>query len=126
MKVVDSSGWIEYFADGPLAPAFETHLRALDQVLTPTIVVHEVFRWMKKFRGEELALAVAAAMRQTRSAPLDEPLALLAADTALQHGLALADSIVYATARQAGARLVTSDADFADLAEVEYVPPKHK
>jgi predicted nucleic acid-binding protein len=46
---------------------------------------------------------------------LDTSLALEAADVSLEHGLAMADSIVYATARRHGAKVVTGDADFDGL-----------
>ena len=53
-----------------------------------------------------------SAPRRATIAPVDEPLALEAADLSLTHGLAMADSLVYATARRFGATLVTGDADF--------------
>ncbi len=55
------------------------------------------------------------ALRRATIAPVDESLALEAADVALTRGLAMADSLVYATARRYGAKLVTADADFEGL-----------
>jgi len=49
---------------------------------------------------------------------LSEERALEAADVALERRLAMADAIVYATARRVGATLVTADADFEDLPNV--------
>lgn len=121
MKVVDSSGWIEYVADGPLAGAFAPHLRELGRLITPTIVLYEVYRWLRRHHGIELAAEAAAAIERTLVVPLDGSLALYAADLALEHRLALADSVVYATARLNEASLVTSDAHFKGLAGVDYV-----
>ena len=65
--------------------------------------------------SEERALEAVSALRRATIAPVDEPLALEAADLSLAHGLAMADSLVYATARRYGAMLVTGDADFEGL-----------
>lgn len=56
-----------------------------------------------------------SALRRATIVPVDESLALEAADISLAHGLAMADSLVYATARRHGARLVTADEDFDGL-----------
>ena len=122
MKVVDSSGWLELFTDGPLAAEYERHLEDPDQVLTPAIVLYEVYRWMRRERGEQLALVAAAALQRTTVVPLTPVLALEAADLGLDHRLAMADSLVYATAVHHQAELVTSDADFAELPGVTYLP----
>jgi predicted nucleic acid-binding protein len=47
--------------------------------------------------------------------------ALLAAELRREHKLATADAIVYATARQCGARLLTCDAHFNDLVDVDFL-----
>jgi predicted nucleic acid-binding protein len=77
--------------------------------------VYEVYKVIRRDISEERALAAVAAMRRAVIAPVDESLALEAADVSLAHGLAMADSLVYATARRHGAKLVTTDADFGDL-----------
>jgi predicted nucleic acid-binding protein len=115
VRVVDSSGWIEYFTDGPLASEFEPLLADFAVLVTPTIVVFEVYKLIKRERSEAEALLAVAQMRKTRVVPLTESLALLAADLGLEHRLAMADSVVYATARAYEAELVTADSDFAAL-----------
>lgn len=122
MKVVDSSGWLEFFADGPLAESYATHLADLGQVLTPAIVLYEVYRRLKRERGDEGALIAVAQLAKTQVVPVTVTLALTAADLGLEHGLPMADSLIYATAVAAGAELVTSDADFASLPGVIYLP----
>ena len=121
MILVDSSGWLEFFAAGPLADEFSAYLSDLEEVVTPTIVLYEVYRWIKRQRSEEDALIAAAQMQKTRVEPLTETVALTAADLGLEHGLAMADAIVYATAGLRSAKLVTSDQDFADLPGVIFL-----
>ena len=119
--LVDSSGWIEFFSGSPLADRYATYLKDPSQVITPTIVVYEVFKKIKRERGEEAALMAAAQLNATQVTPLTEPIARLAADLSLQHGLAMADAVIYATAHDQEAQLVTSDADLKDLPGVTYL-----
>ncbi len=115
MILVDTSGWIEYFTDGPLADAFAPYLENLAEVITPTIVIFEVYRVIRRQRSEEMATAAVAQMQKTAVVDLDQFLALTAADLSIDNGLAMADAIVYATARTKGVEVVTADADFAGL-----------
>lgn len=121
MKVVDSSGWIEFLTDGSLADEYAVHLDDLDQVLTPSVVLFEVYKWVKRERDEEEALQVAAQLGKTTVVSLTATIALTAADTSLEHHLAMADSIVYATALVHQSALITSDANFAGLDGVTYL-----
>jgi predicted nucleic acid-binding protein len=115
VTVVDSSGWIEYFTDGPLADEFAPYLENLVEVVTPTIVIFEVYRVIRRQRSEEMATAAVAQMQKSSVVDLDQFLALTAADASIDHGLAMADAIVYATAQVKGVQMVTADADFAGL-----------
>ena len=119
--LLDSSGWIEFFTDGPLAERYAGYLTAKHQLITPTIVLYEVYKKIKRERGEETALVFAGRLNATRLVQLTESIALLAADMSLRYGLAMADAIVYATARDQNAELVTGDADLKDLPGVVYV-----
>jgi predicted nucleic acid-binding protein len=118
---VDSSGWIEYFAGGPLAERYGSYLLRPAELITPTIVVYEVYKKLRRERGEELALRMTARLTATEVIPLTESIALLAADVSLQYGLAMADAIIYATAQDQEARVLTSDADLKDLPGVVYL-----
>jgi predicted nucleic acid-binding protein len=118
---VDSSGWIEYFSGGRLAERYGSYLARPAELITPTIVVYEVYKKIKRQRGEELALRVMASLTSTEVIPLTESIALLAADVSLQYGLAMADAIIYATARDQEAEVLTSDADLKDLPGVVYL-----
>ncbi len=120
MTLVDSSGWIEHLTDGPLADAYAEYVSAPD-LLVPSIVLYEVYKLLCREISEQVALEAAARLKSARLVPLDDQLALEAADLSLEHGLATADAVVYATARHHDALLVTSDADFADLPGVQYL-----
>ncbi len=124
MIVVDSSGWIEFFTDGPLADDYASRLRRLGSVITPVIVIYEVYKRLKRELSEDDAVIAVSAMQRSQVVPIDQELALTAADLSLDHGLAMADAIVLATARKFQAELVTSDRDFAELDGVTYLPNK--
>jgi len=80
--------------------------------------VYEVYKVVRRDLSEERALAAVAALRRATIVPVDESLALEAADVALERGLAMADAIVFATAQRHGATLVTGDSDFDGLPDV--------
>lgn len=121
MNLVDSSGWLEYFADETNADFFAPAILDTAQLIVPTLALLEVFKRVLQQRGEGDALQAVALMRQGRIIELDSYLALSAARLGAQHGLALADSVIYATARQFDAQLWTQDADFAALPDVRYI-----
>ena len=121
---MDSSGWLEFLTDGALSDEYAKRLRQPAAVLTPTIVIYEVYKHAKRLLSEEQAVDAVAAMQKTQVVPLTEELALVAADLSLAHKLPMADAIVLATAQAHDADVVTSDADFADIAGVVYLPKK--
>lgn len=122
MKVViDSSAWIEFCVGGPLADRYATYLTPATQIVTPTVVLYEVYKKIKRERGEEAALVIVARLAATEVVPFTQAIALLAADVSIAHGLAMADAIVYATARDQAAQLVTGDADMKALPGVVYI-----
>ena len=120
MNVVDSSGWLEYFADGRNAQQFSEPILATSRLVVPTIVIFEVFKRVQVQRGSEAALQAIAVLRQGMVIPLDDALALEAARLSIAHKLPMADSIVLATARSHRAVLWTQDADFDGLDDVRY------
>ena len=120
MNVVDSSGWLEYFAGGSNAAFFAPPIEKTRELLVPVLCLYEVFKRVLVQRGEHDALQTAALMQQGRVVLLDPPLALDAARLGRDHGLPLADSIILATARAFDAVLWTQDADFKGLPQVRY------
>ena len=119
--LVDSSGWIEFFSGGSLADRYASYLKNPEQLITPTIVLYEVYKKIKRERGEESALLAAGQLNATKVVQLTESISLLAADLSLQHGLAMADAIVYATSQEKEAELITSDSDLKGLPGVIYL-----
>jgi len=125
--VVDSSGWLEFLTDGPLADLYAGHLRQ------PRKCHHSDDRRLRGIqaletclRGEEGALDAVAAMHTTRVGPLNDELALIAADLSIEHKLPMADAIILATARLYESEVVTSDADFEGVPGVTFIPkPKN-
>lgn len=120
MNVVDSSAWLEYFADGPNAQDFAGPIANIDDLVVPSITIFEVFKRVRTQRDPEAALYAVAQMKRGRVVDLDGDLAIAAAELSSEAGLALADSIVLATARSEGAVLWTQDADFEGFENVEY------
>src|SRR5205085_2464315 len=122
MIVVDSSGWLQFLTDGPLADQYASRLRQPAAVITPTIIMYEVYKHAKRLRGEDGALDAVAAMQKTRVVELNDELALIAADLSIELKLPMADAIILATARLYEAEVVTSDADFEGVPGVTYIP----
>ncbi len=118
---MDSSGWIEFFTEGPLAERYATYFSPRHDRIIPTIVLYEVYKKIKREKGEETALLVSRQLSASHVVQLTEFIAYLAADMSLLHGLAMADAIVYATARDQDAQVVTGDADLKDLPGVIYI-----
>ena len=120
--VVDSSGWLEYFADGPNASRFAPFIEQPERLVVPTITLYEVFKRVFQQRGEDAALIAIAAMMEGQVVPLTEEIALEAARLSLNTKLPMADSIILATARAFDAVLWTQDADFQGLTDVRFIP----
>jgi predicted nucleic acid-binding protein len=122
MNVVDSSAWLEYFADGPNAGDFATPIQDPDELVVPSITLFEVFKRIRMQRDSEVALRAVSQMRRGQVVDLDADLAVDAADLSADLQLAPADSIILATARAHNATVWTQDADFEGLDNVEYRP----
>lgn len=122
MNLLDSSGWIEYFANGPNADRFAPLVVDPTTLLVPTIVLHEVYRWADREGGEQAAQRAIVAMQTGCVIALDVDLAIGAARLARRYKLPTADSIIYATAQSRGATVWTQDDDFAQLPDVRYFP----
>jgi toxin FitB len=118
MNVVDSSAWLEYFADGANAKHFAKVIEKPEELLVPSISLLEVFKRIAQQRDESTAMQYVAVMQQSTVVELDSSLALRAAALGIRHKLPLADSIIYATAQAANAVVWTQDADFDGLTDV--------
>ncbi|HOZ49451.1 MAG TPA: type II toxin-antitoxin system VapC family toxin [Candidatus Hydrogenedentes bacterium] len=120
MNVVDSCGWLEYFANGPNADHFAGPVEGTSDLVVPTLCIYEVFRRLLQQRGRSEALEAVAAMRQATVVPLTDTLAMEAAALGHELKLPMADSVILATARAFDATLWTQDADFCSVPGVQY------
>ena len=120
MNLVDSCGWLEYFADGPNAEFFARPIEDINALWVPTICISEVFKTVMRQRGERAALQAITQMQQGRVVELDISIAVNAAKIAADLKLPLADSIVLATAYAHRAAVWTQDSDFKGIAGVKY------
>lgn len=115
LVLVDSSGWVEFLGDGPLAEKFALYFEHEERLIVPAIMLFEVYKKLLSTQGSTAADKFLSAALRARVVPLDERLALLAARISLDRRLAMADAIIYATAQTIGALLVTADKHFRGL-----------
>jgi predicted nucleic acid-binding protein len=120
VNLVDSSAWLEYFADGANARFFAPAIEDVAELVVSSINLYEVFKRVLQQRDENAALQAVAVMEQGKVIDVDERIALQAARLSALHRLPLADSLILATARVTGATLWTQDVDFAGIDGVRY------
>ncbi len=120
MNLLDSSGWLEYFADGPNAEHFANPLADIENLLVPTICLYEVFKVALREAGEEKALQAAAIMKQGKVVDITCELSIMAAKISHEQKLPLADSLILSTAQQYEAVVWTQDVHFKGKPLVKY------
>jgi predicted nucleic acid-binding protein len=119
--VVDSSGWLEYITADTKAALFAPYFESARSILVPVIVLYEVRKILLLRSSKTLAdIFVSEALRRT-IVPIDEQVALSAAALSVQYQLAMADALLYATARTQDAQFITSDAHFRNLPHVKMI-----
>ena len=121
MNVVDSSGWLEYFVNGPNSEFFAPAITNLGKLVVPAISIYEVFKRTLLERGERNAHEALVYMQQGYVVDLNSDLAVEAARLSAVERLPMADSIILATASIHHAVLWTQDADLARFANVQYI-----
>ncbi len=126
MILVDTCGWIEWLTNGVLSSQYEPYFNQVDSMLVPTSVQFELYKWVTRKKGIQLALEAIALTEQARVIPLSTSITLAAADISAEHKLSFADSIIYATAQFHQAELMTSDNHFKDLPDVSYFEKAEK
>ena len=126
MNLVDSSGWLEYFADGPLAGKFSAPLKDTENILVPTICLYEVFKVVLRERNEDEAFQSIALMSQGKVIDLSTDIAIHAAKISHSRKIPMADSIILGTALIHDAIVWTKDDDFKGIPGVKYFPPISK
>ncbi len=124
MNLVDSSGWLEFFADGPNASFFAAPLKKVDELIVPTISIYEVFKSVLRQRDESAGLQAVALMKQGEVIDLTIDISMKAAKFSLDHKIPMADSIILATGRLYQATIWTQDIDFKGLKDVKFIHTK--
>jgi predicted nucleic acid-binding protein len=124
MNIVDSSGWLAFFADEPNAKHFLLPLKDTASLVVPSITIYEVFKVVLRESTEGDALQSVAAMQKGTVVDLTTKITIAASKLSLQNRLPMADSIILATAREFNARIWSQDSDFEDIPGVEYFPKK--
>jgi toxin FitB len=122
MNIVDSSGWLAYFADEPNAKHFLSPLCDSALLIVPTITIYEVFKVILRESTENEALQASAAMQKGKIVDLNASLAIAASRLSLEHQIPMADSIILATAQEFKAVIWTQDRDFKNISKVKYFP----
>jgi toxin FitB len=125
MNIIDSSGWLEYFADGPNASFFSPPLQKTADLIVPTITIYEVFKVVLRQRSESDALQSVALMQQGSVIDLTSNISIRAAKISIDYRLPMADSVILATARVYKATIWTQDSDFKGIDGVQYVARKN-
>jgi predicted nucleic acid-binding protein len=124
MNIVDSSGWLAYFADEPNAKHFLTPLSDSASLVVPAVTIYEVFKVILRESSENEALQAVVAMQKGTVVDLSVPLAIAASKLSLEHNLPMTDSIILATAQEFKAIIWTQDLNFKNLSNVKYFPKK--
>ena len=122
MNIIDSSGWLEYFSDGPSAHFFLEPLNDAASLIVPVITIYEVFKVVLREATENDALQAVAAMQKGKLVNLDPYIAMNASKLSLQYDIPMADSIILATSQAHKCVLWTQDSDFQNIENVKYFP----
>jgi toxin FitB len=120
MNVVDSSAWLEYFANGPNASFFAPAIEQTEDLLVPSLTLYEVFKRILQQTDEGHALQAVAVMQQSTVVDLDARIALDAARISGKNKLPMADSIILATAWAYEATVWTQNEDFKNIPGVQF------
>ena len=121
MNLVDSSGWLEYFADGKNADFFSGAIEDTDNLIVSTINLYEIFKNILQQRDENSAFQAIALMQQAKVVDVDSSISLLAAKQSIDLKLPMAESFIFATANAYNATLWTQDSDFKDISGIKYI-----
>ena len=124
MNIIDSSGWLAYFADEPNAKHFLSPLNDPASLVVPSVTIYEVFKVVLRESNENNALQAVMAMQKGTVVDLTASLALAASKLSLEYNLPMADSIILATAQEFNAIIWTQDSDFKNLRNVKYFSKK--
>lgn len=123
--VLDSSIWLEFFAGTPRAGGLKKYFKPPNEIFLTPIIVYEVYKKIRGEKGERMAILLLAQMERISGPliPIDQSLAVRAADMSLLHKIPMADSMIYSAALDSGAEVVTMDSHFKDLPNCRFIGP---
>lgn len=124
MNLVDTCGWLEYFADSENAKNFARAIEATEKLIVPTIVIYEVFKKITHEYDEDKALIAMAHMKLGKVIEIDETIAILGAKISIDKKMPMADALIYSTAEIYNATVYTQDNHFEKLKRVKYFKKK--
>jgi len=124
MNIVDSSGWLEYFAEGENADFFAPAIEDIENLIVPTVTIYEVFKRILLVNGMDVAELRIADLYKGQQVDLTTSLALSAAQLSVEFHLPMADSFILATARNYEAVFWTQDDHFKDIPGVKFIAKK--
>jgi predicted nucleic acid-binding protein len=119
--LIDTCGWIEWLTNDKLASSFEPYFKHLSELIVPTLVQYELYKWVGREKSVDFAFEVIGMTESGIVVPLDTRLALYAADISKEYSLSMADAIVYATSKSNKVLLITSDKHFKNIANIKYL-----
>lgn len=119
--IVDTSGWLEYFADDRNADFFAGPIQETERLVVSVVNVYEVFKHVLRERGEDEALQAVAYLKEGVFVGLGSSLAIQAARISHKQKIPMADSMILATAGACDAELWTQDSDFEGIEGVRYI-----
>lgn len=122
MRLVDSSAWIEVLLGTPTGRAVMRHLPDRESWIVPTLVQYEIHKWLARTVSSESARDFISYSSKCAVVELSSIIAVRASEVASLHRLSTADAIIYATALEQGADLLSCDAHFEDLPQIVYLP----
>lgn len=120
MNIIDSSGWLEYFSNGPNAGNYLTPLSDTSSLIVPVITIYEVFKVVLREATENEALQAVASMIKGKVIDLSASIAINTSKLSLKYNLPMADSIILATARAYECIIWTQDSHFQNIKGVKY------
>ena len=120
MNLVDSSGWLEYLAEGKNAKLFAPAIEKTDELVVSTINLYEIYKKILSGKDEHSAIQVVGLMQQAKVVEVNSTIAIQAAKFSFEQKIPMADSLIYITAKQNNATVWTQDVDFKDLDGVKY------
>ncbi|MBC7608622.1 MAG: type II toxin-antitoxin system VapC family toxin [Polaromonas sp.] len=120
MKLIDSCVWAEVLQGSPTGKLFKPLMPTPAQLLVPTMVLYEVSKWLARTMDSQAADEVMITLQSAKVVDATSSIALQAAELSITYKLHAIDALIYATALEHDAVLVTCDAHFKGLPQVEY------